>query len=100
MRKLINYIRVLLTPQLPAEVLWHTVRREKQSVNGEITIEHIKEAAEHIFRNNTCTKCDNISVEVYNCERCDELICNDCQATYNQFSQIDYNCCKDCANEN
>ena len=67
---------------------------------GIITIEHIKAAVEYVYRSNTCTKCNNVNTEVYNCERCDELICNDCQATYNQFSKIDYNCCNDCANEN
>ena len=33
----------------------------------------------------------------YTCERCDEYICNNCQAAYNMFTQIDFNCCKNCA---
>jgi hypothetical protein len=32
------------------------------------------------------------------CEKCEEPICGDCQAEYNQFSQIDYDCCERCAN--
>ena len=32
----------------------------------------------------------------FQCEKCDEYMCHDCQAPYNQFSQIDYNCCTSC----
>lgn len=32
----------------------------------------------------------------YECERCNEPMCSNCHAPYNQFSQIDYNCCVDC----
>lgn len=34
----------------------------------------------------------------FTCERCDEYMCENCQAPYNQFSQIDYNCCDSCYN--
>ncbi len=45
-----------------------------------------------------CYLCGNQSdYELYPCERCDEMFCSSCQAEYNQFSQIDYNCCKKCA---
>lgn len=30
------------------------------------------------------------------CDKCDEYICDDCQAKYNQFTQIDYDCCIKC----
>ena len=32
----------------------------------------------------------------YICRNCDECFCDDCGATYNQFTQIDYDCCKSC----
>jgi len=31
------------------------------------------------------------------CDDCDEHYCIDCSALYNQFTQIDYSCCKRCA---
>ena len=34
------------------------------------------------------------------CKLCEEPYCEDCGATYNQFTQIDYNCCKTCAERN
>ena len=45
-----------------------------------------------------CERCEKDVDEVYACERCDRMICDGCQAQYNQFTQIDYNCCKSCAN--
>lgn len=45
-----------------------------------------------------CEKCEKDVVEVYECERCNEMFCDTCSAEYNQFTQIDYNCCKSCAN--
>ena len=30
------------------------------------------------------------------CKLCEEPYCEDCGATYNQFTQIDFNCCKTC----
>lgn len=47
-----------------------------------------------------CSICGNSEKELFECERCGELYCEDCKATYNQFSQIDYNCCENCANRN
>lgn len=32
------------------------------------------------------------------CRICGEPVCEYCQAKYNQFTQIDYNCCESCAN--
>lgn len=30
------------------------------------------------------------------CINCEKWYCDNCSAEYNQFSQIDYNCCKEC----
>lgn len=30
------------------------------------------------------------------CDECGEFYCEDCKANYNQFTQIDWNCCKKC----
>jgi hypothetical protein len=46
-----------------------------------------------------CEKCEKEAQEVWVCERCNDLICEDCQANYDQFSQIDFNCCKTCAGQ-
>jgi hypothetical protein len=32
----------------------------------------------------------------YTCEACDNHYCDDHKAIYNQFSQIDYDCCQAC----
>lgn len=44
-----------------------------------------------------CERCEKECNEVFECERCGLMICDKCQAVYNQFTQIDYNCCKSCA---
>lgn len=44
-----------------------------------------------------CERCEKDCDEVFMCERCELMICDKCQAEYNQFTQIDYNCCKTCA---
>lgn len=44
-----------------------------------------------------CEKCQKTVSEVFPCERCDTLVCNECTESYNQFTQIDYTCCKSCA---
>ncbi len=31
------------------------------------------------------------------CERCDKYFCEKCSAKYNQFTQIDFNCCESCS---
>ena len=41
-----------------------------------------------------CHICGQISDVI--CADCDEYICPDCSAHYNQFTQIDYDCCKRC----
>lgn len=45
-----------------------------------------------------CHCCNKTSAqdEIFQCERCERDMCSDCQAPYNQFSQIDFNCCIDC----
>lgn len=44
-----------------------------------------------------CEKCQKEVSETFMCEQCEAMICDACQATYNQFSQIDFNCCQQCA---
>lgn len=44
-----------------------------------------------------CEICEKESDDLFACERCDQMICDKCQAVYNQFTQIDFNCCKSCA---
>lgn len=44
-----------------------------------------------------CEYCAKESIELNNCSKCDLKICYDCQAPYNQFTQIDYDCCLDCS---
>ena len=34
------------------------------------------------------------------CEHCDQVFCDNCSAGFDQFSNIDYNCCKSCARWN
>ena len=46
-----------------------------------------------------CERCEKDCKEVFLCERCEMMICHNCSASYNQFTQIDYNCCKTCANQ-
>ena len=43
-----------------------------------------------------CHICKSKTSEEYVCEICDEYYCEECSSTYNQFSQIDYNCCEYC----
>jgi len=44
-----------------------------------------------------CERCENDIIETYMCERCERSICENCQARYDKFTQIDYNCCQTCA---
>jgi len=44
-----------------------------------------------------CHICDNTEGELLECEKCGELYCENCGAQYNQFTQIDYNCCELCS---
>ena len=43
-----------------------------------------------------CGKITNCNI----CQICDNYYCDDCASKYNQFTQIDYNCCERCANTN
>jgi len=47
-----------------------------------------------------CEICEKTVKEVYMCEKCEQMYCDNCGATYNAFTQIDYNCCKGCAKYN
>jgi hypothetical protein len=53
---------------------------------------------EEIFE--SCHVCGAQFVELYKCERCDECYCDNCSSTFDQFSCIDYNCCKPCQERN
>lgn len=44
-----------------------------------------------------CHICGKPITKEYLCNYCDEYYCDDCSAKYDQFSQIDCNCCKKCA---
>ena len=44
-----------------------------------------------------CEVCKKQVTELFSCENCDSVFCENCQAEYNQFTQIDYSCCKSCA---
>lgn len=45
-----------------------------------------------------CSVCGGENKQLVECERCHNNHCNDCQAVYNQHTQIDYNCCTTCGN--
>lgn len=51
-----------------------------------------------------CNQCgtDETEVEILECERCGDYYCNDaiCGSSFNQHTQIDYNCCEPCSNRN
>jgi hypothetical protein len=44
-----------------------------------------------------CHICGKPTTKYYECVICSEFYCDDCAARYNQFTQIDYNCCSSCA---
>lgn len=46
-----------------------------------------------------CEICSTEQEDLLECERCDKQYCDDCGARYNQFTQIDYDCCKDCGDD-
>ena len=46
---------------------------------------------------NECCVCGSTDKELIKCEICEEPYCEDCGAAYNQFTQIDCNCCEKCA---
>lgn len=45
---------------------------------------------------NFCHICGRVTGPEYICEICGEPYCTDCGASYNQFTRIDFNCCKEC----
>lgn len=47
-----------------------------------------------------CESCFKPVDDLRECERCETMIGDCCQAEYNQFTQIDYNCCKSCGINN
>lgn len=44
-----------------------------------------------------CHICGKPTTKYYECVICSGFYCDDCAARYNQFTQIDYNCCSSCA---
>ena len=51
-----------------------------------------------ISRIKSCERCERNAIELFMCEKCGSKVCEKCLAAYNQFSQIDYDCCRTCAN--
>lgn len=47
-----------------------------------------------------CYVCSNTNKELNECEKCNGLYCEKCSSVFDQFSQIDYNCCENCAKRN
>lgn len=45
-----------------------------------------------------CARCKKDTNELIMCERCEENVCDKCLVVYNQFTQIDYDCCESCGN--
>jgi hypothetical protein len=44
-----------------------------------------------------CYDCETTKGELAECERCGSIFCEKHSSVYNQFSQIDYNCCLSCS---
>lgn len=44
-----------------------------------------------------CYDCATTKGELSECERCGAVFCEKHSSVYNQFSQIDYNCCLSCS---
>jgi len=60
----------------------------------------MEEAINEIELENAAMVCNCGELATRICERCGEPFCEDCQAEYNQFTQIDYDCCEGRANIN
>lgn len=60
---------------------------------------HAKKLYDNIVKKamSICSVCGGENLELVQCERCHNSHCDNCQAVYNQHTQIDYNCCKPCA---
>lgn len=43
-----------------------------------------------------CEVCLAKSNELWDCKMCECKFCPECQAEYNKFTMIDYNCCSEC----
>ena len=44
-----------------------------------------------------CSVCGGEGLKLVKCLRCENNHCDNCQAVYNQHTQIDFDCCKTCA---
>jgi len=60
---------------------------------------HAKKKFDNIVKRlqNICSVCGAEHKHLVVCQRCENKHCNDCQAVYNQHTQIDFDCCKTCA---
>jgi hypothetical protein len=43
-----------------------------------------------------CAYCEEERDELWACEQCGDMICEDCTADYNQFTMIDFTLCMGC----
>lgn len=64
----------------------------------EIINKMVEKASTVVVKKPICERCEKDVDEVFMCELCETMICDKCSSTYNQFTQIDFNCCKSCAN--
>lgn len=80
------------------EALEHTIAlkdAEIKNLNGDIAKLKFDYACQ--VADCRCGKPDKGTEETFSCEKCGSLMTSDDQADYNQFTQIDFNCCKSCA---
>lgn len=56
----------------------------------------VKHVATMVITKLKCECCGEKHSELYPCTKCDQMFCHNCQMPYNQFTQIDYDLCKDC----
>jgi len=78
---------------------WQTaakIAKLKQIAGGDM----VRASKEFYDKENgkVCERCEKSVSELYMCEKCELNICDDCFASYNQFTQIDFDCCRRCAN--
>lgn len=50
-----------------------------------------------VLDNCKCHICGELNEEEWECEKCNEIYCENCSAPFTYHSPIDYNCCIDCA---
>src|SRR5690606_35841086 len=45
-----------------------------------------------------CEKCGNDKAVIF-CTSCDDAVCADCKAEYDEFTKADYDCCQGCVKD-